>query len=191
MTNSMLKKALLKKLGISAQALSQRVQRLKKIYPMTTDDATYVIAHQNGIVLDRYLDGLTVERIRNLVIQTSSNTTEPPRVGPSGQKTNANLTRVVHIGTEFKLTDPILPPHVLSEAKEMAAIFPLLYLFENSVRELIHRIMTAEHGPEWWEMHAPPGLRGTVSKRMEEEKINSWHQRRGAPKAWGTPDLLY
>jgi len=51
---------------------------------------------------------------------------------------------------------------------------------ENSIREVIDRVMTSKHGINWWDSEAPRGLADSVSKRMADEKKNSWHQRRGA-----------
>lgn len=179
MINKNLHKALLQKLNITRQAISQRAQKLKSQSPMTTADAVYVIAHQNGIALDKFLDLETIDRIRNLLPNTSNiaSANAPSNRPPRQERKNGHRTIV--IGKEFKTTDPILPDRILNDAKEMAGIYPLLYVLENSIREVINRVMTSAHGIGWWDTDAPRGLRDTVSKRMEDESVNSWHQRRG------------
>ncbi|MBM4034488.1 MAG: hypothetical protein FJ291_22310 [Planctomycetes bacterium] len=62
----------------------------------------------------------------------------------------------------------------------MAAVFPLLYVLENSMRQLIDRVMRAKHGGNWWPKCAPQGLQAAVAKRMADDERDSWHQRRGA-----------
>lgn len=182
MTNTQLREALLKKLGITRQALSQRIQKLKQQYPMTTEDGTYVIAQQQGIILDKYLDKGTVDRVRGLLQHVSpptQATASATRVTRRRKEELRKEQRVIVIAKEFKVTDPILPQKRIFEAKEMGAIYPLLYMLENSIREVIDRVMTSRHGDDWWDSQAPKGLREKVNGRMADEKRNAWHQRRG------------
>lgn len=182
MTNRQLRKALLEKLGFTPQALSQRVQKLKTQYAMTTEDATYVIAQREGIILDKYLDKDTVDRVRSLLQHISAPIQALPpvtRATRRGKEEPGVVQRVIVIGKEFKITDPILQQKKILEAKEMASIYPLLYILENSIREVIDRVMTSRHGDNWWDSEAPKSLRDTVSKRMADERRNAWHQRRG------------
>ena len=71
-TNRELKGALLKKLGVTPQRLSQRVAQVKRLYgPMSTQDGTYVLAHQEGIDLNHYLDQEEVDRVRHMLPATA------------------------------------------------------------------------------------------------------------------------
>jgi hypothetical protein len=180
MTNRRLRKALLEKLKITHQALSQRVKTLKRDRPMTTPEAVYLIAHQNGIALDKYLPQQEIESLRALLPTAPRRSFDGAKSGIRSARRLVDECRTVVIGGEFRATDPILLPRVLGEAKEMAAVYPFLYVLENSIREAIDRVMKSKHGPNWWDTHAPQGLRDTVSTRMAEENIHSWHQRRGA-----------
>jgi hypothetical protein len=83
------------------------------------------------------------------------------------------------VAREFRGTDPILSPQVLGEAKEMAAVYPMLYVIENSMREFIRRIVDARRGLAWWTTLSPTGVRSQIASRMSDEKRNAWHQRRG------------
>ncbi|OYD16028.1 hypothetical protein CH330_03845 [candidate division WOR-3 bacterium JGI_Cruoil_03_51_56] len=60
---------LLDKLHISPQALSFRCKKVIQEKPMGTRDATCIIAHQEGLRLDKYLDSEYVDRIRTLLNQ--------------------------------------------------------------------------------------------------------------------------
>lgn len=179
MTNKQLKEALLKKLQITSQALWQRCQKLKIQVPMTTEDATYIIAQRNGITLDKYLDEETLNKVRNLLQRT---TMPSQSLQESHGKISKSVSRqyVVKIGKNFQLTDPLLPRKKITEAKEMADVYPLIYILENSIRELIDRVMTAQFDNNWWNSQASKHLRKDVSDRMADDKKNSWHQRRGA-----------
>jgi predicted restriction endonuclease len=175
-----LRKSLLTKLNISPQALSQRCNKIQSNVPMSTRDAIYIIAQQNGIRLDKYLDDETIHRIRGLLTQV----TTPPQIS-TPKKVIKNRLReprqyIIRIGKEFNLIDPILTRVKLNEADEMSRIFPYLYLLENSIREFIDKIMTTKYGKNWWNPQAPKELRNDVSKRMSDDQKYSWHQRRGA-----------
>lgn len=88
--------------------------------------------------------------------------------------------REIVIAKEFKGTDPILPLNKLNEAKEMATLYPLLYVLENSIRELIDIIMISRYGNDWWQTDGPRKLKPKAQDRMADENKHSWHQRRGA-----------
>lgn len=179
MTNKELRRALLQKLRISPQALSQQCKKLKKQTPMTTEEAVYVIAQRNGIILDKYLDEELVSRVR-LLLQQITPTKQAPIRGTRGKTKEASPEqRVIKIGKEFKFTDPILTTKKIIEARDMAAVYPLIYVLENSIREFIDKIMSAQYGDNWWDSQAPKALRDTVSERMTDDKKHSWHQRRG------------
>ena len=67
MTDSRLRQALLNKRGKSPQALYQMADRIKRDYgPMSTEDAIYWIAVDEGLDLSRFLDTETVDRVRHL-----------------------------------------------------------------------------------------------------------------------------
>ena len=160
MTDKNLRKALLKQLNCTPSALSHRVKRIKKKNPMTTEEATYVIAHNEGILIDRYLDNDTVANIRKIIQQIASQPSpvSEPKGKPRKKAVAEVENRVIEIAKEFKFTDPILQTKKINEAKEMAAIYPLLYILENSIREVIDKVMTSKYGKSWWNSKAPRGF---------------------------------
>lgn len=58
------------RLDITPQALSQRIQKKRGAVPMTTEEATYLIAHEEGIRIDKYVDPSTLDKIRQLTTQS-------------------------------------------------------------------------------------------------------------------------
>lgn len=183
MTNRQLRKALLKKLKVTPQALSQRVQKLKRQYAITTEDATYIMAQREGIILDKYLDRDTVSHVRGIIQQIThitQATTTTAKLARKGKREAEKKQIVIAFPKELTVTDPILEEKKLLEAKDMAAVYPLLYVLENSIREVIDLAMTTHYGEKWWDSQAPRQLREMVTSRMSDEQRNSWHQRRGA-----------
>jgi len=175
--NKKLKQALLKKLNITPQALSQKIQKVKKEYPMMKEEAAYVIAHREGIDLSKFLDQKEIQNIRQLMPQNVNNFIVSNKTKQS-RHSEKNIT--INISGEFKGTDPLLDEKLLNEAKEMAAIYPFLYVLENSIRQFICLSMEKYHGNNWWETVVKKDLRDDVRGKMDKEHINSWHQKRGA-----------
>lgn len=179
MTNKALKTALLKKLGVTKQRLSQRVKALMQQVPMSTEEATYCIAHQEGLRLDKFVDSEAVARVRDLLAGLRS------RGESAGQRKTVTraVTRVseIRVGGSFSIFDPILPTRVVAEAKEMSEkVYPVLYIFENSVREVVRRVLTKAFGADWWDRCASENVKRTVADRMRQENDTPWHGARGA-----------
>lgn len=174
-----LKKALLNKLDVTPQALSQQAQKIKALVPMTTEQAVCIIAQRNDIKLDKYLDEEMIHLIRGLLQQVTPPSQIITKKVERRTEKQAPRQYVIGIGNQFKFTDPLLPRSKLNEANEMSNIFPYLYVLENSIREFIDRIMTAKYGANWWDSQAPESLREDVSRKMSGDKRDSWHQRRG------------
>lgn len=62
----------------------------------------------------------------------------------------------------------------------MAEVYPLLYVFENSARDLIATTLSASLGREWWSQVAPQKLVALVKIRRAAEGDEAWHGKRGA-----------
>ncbi len=176
MTNRKLRKALLHKLGITPQALSQRVGRMKTQHgPMSTEEATYVIAHLEKIDISRYLDAGTVDTVRRLVPKSS-------HPAPAAKPTTKSVKQTnVTIGAALRLIDPLLPNAIISDAKAMAEkVYPLVYIFENSIREVIRRVLYAAYGKDWWDTAVPADIVKAIAPRLRKEESAHWHGKRGA-----------
>ena len=188
MTYADLRRDLLKRLHVSRQALHQRVQRRKREMVMSTQDATCVIAHELGMHVDRYIPADDLARVRGLIRDAGhGGELAPSPVARAQPRTESRGERRLELKfpSEFRLTDPILPASKLREAVQMARVYPLLYVLENSIREVIKRVMVTKYGPDWWDTQLASGrvkgVREAADGRRTQEKTrNSWHQRRGA-----------
>lgn len=177
------RRLLIEKLGgISRQALSARVQALKKQLPLSTPDALYVLAHQNGVKIDRYLEAETLARVRDHV-GALDRLSSPPRAvnrAPVPPKRGARTPSAVTLRVRDFDNVPGMTPQHVQDAQRMAEVYPVLYVFENSARDLIDRVLTAKLGKDWWDSIAPPRLKRLVEGRKATEGHEAWHSRRGA-----------
>lgn len=177
-TDPTIREAVLKKLGgVSKQALSARAQAIKRRVPMGTDDAVYVIAHGLGIDLSRHLDNETLERVGRHVSRLTPATPPEPR-GRESASRRAMRTITIRTFEDFEL--PGLQVAHAAEAKRMAErVYPLLYVFENSARDLIDKALAAGIGKDWWAiLPAAKPMHASVQRRMRDEGIDAWHGKR-------------
>jgi hypothetical protein len=72
------------------------------------------------------------------------------------------------------------PRNVREGAIRALEAYLILYLFENSVRDLVAERLSENHGPDWWETNSTQTMRTTVAGRQKKEDANRWHMQRGA-----------
>lgn len=172
MVNRAIRRELLEKLGITKQALSQRAKKLKESYgPMTTEEAVYVIAHQEGIDLAKHLSLAVLDRIRSLVPR-------PVTSGPSKPRTRSKVS-----GAPFRPTAgryPLVTPALSSSGATLGQqVYPILFILENSIRSLISTRLS-NTGPDWWDRLVPPYVQTNVKRTMAREKRFPWREKRGS-----------
>lgn len=174
-TNRKLRTELLTQLGCTASALSQRAQVIKKKYgPMSTEEAVYIIAHQHGFDLSRYVDAATVQRIRDILTRNPASESPPIRVKNKGGKTT-----YIKIGNDLPEVDVLLSTTLAEDAAKMARIYPIYYVLENSLRVTIKRVLDKKYGTGWWEKHVPTDPKNRVKGRKDDEVKKPWHCKRG------------
>lgn len=182
--NAKLRAELLKKLGgVTPQRLYQLVRDLKRDHgPMSTEDATYVLAHMKGLDLTKYIDDrAAVDRIRGMVPRVNGPqpaTPAPKKAAPT--PTGSRPSKLVRVGATGTAVDLKLSAAVADEAARMAELYPKMYLLENSIRSVINRVLSAKHGKDWWDTQVPSAVRKLVQGRKDKEDKVPWHGKRGA-----------
>lgn len=188
MTHSDVRRLLQEKTGWDRKALSARVGRLRAMAPMSTETAQAVLAHQQNIRLDRHLQADALARVHGVLPLLNDGGEAPAgrqrRASSNGRgRPAASAPRPIVFPDLFEYTDPILPAKRVLEAREMAAVYPLLYVLENSVREFVRRIMVSRHGPDWWDTQLTSGRAKNVKTNADNRRLGEqrreWHQRRG------------
>jgi hypothetical protein len=176
-TNRKLRKDLLAILGgVSHQRLSQLVAKIKRTHgPMTTEEATYVLAQQRGLPLDDYLDGPTMDRVRTLVPRTLESEAPAPRKGNRSSSKKITIT----INSDVRQLDQLLSVTLASDARDMASVYPKYYVLENTVRYVIKRVLEKKHGLDWWASKVAKRVKDEVASRILKEQKQPWHGKRG------------
>jgi len=184
-TNPAIKKALLKKLGVTDSRLSQLVKKRKAELPMSTELAVYTLAYEHRIDISKHLNSDETAEVRGLISDLRAN---GARTAPAGGTATPSRSQRVAARKPVEVTIagfkvgaiPALSATHAKDAKFMSErVYPILYIFENSARDLIDRVLTAAYGPDWWEIAAPKKVRETAQKHVEAEKEDPWHGKRG------------
>lgn len=174
-----LREVIAERLGIKTSRIYARASALAIQAQTRTEDGIYLLAAKSGINLNRYLPREKVEHIRHLLFQLNQ-PAGPSQLPTTGKKIVVKSVSMT-VGKTFTIRDPLLGEKVMAEAREMAEqVYPLLYVFENSVREMIIRVMQGAHSANWWDTKVPQPIREEVHKRKAKEDQNPWHGKRGA-----------
>jgi hypothetical protein len=174
-TDRKVRAELLRRLRSSKQALSQRVSRIKKEHgPMSTEEAVYIIAHEKGIDLSKYLDKSTVDKVRTLIPHRGNAVGPQLKIRKAGEK-----IVYIKINTEIPQVDALLSTAIAEDAKKMAKLYLLHYILENSIRVVIKRVLENRYGDNWWESKVSKPIRDDVKKRILKENTEPWHGKRG------------
>lgn len=73
----------------------------------------------------------------------------------------------------------VLDVEHVARAEKMSFVYTTVAAFENSVRELIKRVLLEALDEDWWNAGVSEKIRKAAESRMEEEKKIRWHVQRG------------
>jgi hypothetical protein len=165
------------KTKVTLQRIYQMIDDKKQqySYAISKETAAYLVAAENGIDISKYLKDDELAKVREL--KAVSVPAVRPRLSP---KEASAKQIVIEIDKGVKIIDPLLPKKLVDDATKMASVYPVVYVFENSVRNLILNVMESRHGEKWWDTKVGPKIKEKVKSRMENEDRNRWHARRGA-----------
>lgn len=187
MTLSRLRKEVCKKLGIKPRQLQNRIKKFaveRKI--ADRDVALLMLAYEQQI--DVRKPRYKVQKIKLGKFEAELNIQKTAAPVPvlaavqdkrKGTKLGSKQL-VIELGKGLKVTDPLLPNQLVNEAIQMANVYPVVYVLENSVRNLISHVMTARHSDKWWDQKVGWTIKKNVQTRIEKEDKNRWHGKRGA-----------
>lgn len=145
---------------------------------ISTEEAAYIYAIRNKIDVHKYLknDPALHNKILDLM-RNSTNVSHPEKQEKKVAK--KTITQKVLKIKETTISDLILPSRVIEDAKLMSEIYPLIYVFENSVRNFIKQVLDKAYPDGWWNIDRITSnpFRNANSRKKEEGK-NLWHGKR-------------
>jgi len=170
----------IKELGIKTQSIRNGISGIhKKNHGVTISAAASEYAKAHGFSV---YGSLSTEDKNSLIhLKTDSNTGSSnfgTRNHRNKRKSNSQLKLELPKGV--KIRDPLLPKSIVNDAVKMANVYLEIYLFENSIRNLILKTLEKKHGKNWWKKCVSHPVQNEVTKRIKKEKKNRWHSKRGA-----------
>lgn len=177
------------KLKVGEQQTYKAIQQKKKEYGnlVTTETAAYILASDSGIDISKYLDKNELAETREAK-KGHGGPVAPMRtakVAKAEKKASRQVT--IDIGKALKLTNGFLTDKIAEEAKKMAEqVYPVVYLFENSIRNLISKRMLEMYGSGWWDTQVSGTIKRNVQGRIDAENSDRWHSKRGAHQIYYT-----
>jgi len=179
-----LREHLLNKLGVSPRQLRRLIAARAADLPSTNEQALFTLAHDNGMKLSTYLTSSQIAEVRGLVQGRPAASLAQPSSGvrrtPSTKATTRKPVVVTIAGFDVQQVPGMTATHA-KEAKMMAEkVYPKLYVFENSARDLITRVLKDRIGDDWWDKVVVPKVRMKAEGRKKDEAKDPWHGKRGA-----------
>ena len=177
-----LKEHLQQKLNISSRHLRRLIANRAAELPSTNQQALFVLAHENSLKLSNYLTAEQIGEVRGLLQGPKTASPTPPAKSNGSRASKKSSPRPVAVTiADVNVGEiPALKRSHADEAKVMAErVYPTLYLFENSVRDLIERVLRAQYGENWWSTAVPSNVRDTADQFKRDEEKDTWHGKRG------------
>lgn len=81
---------------------------------------------------------------------------------------------------KIKAKPDLIPQELINKAQQNTEVYPALFIFENSIRNFIQKILERRYGKKWWENKVNKHTKESVEQRMKSEIMNPWHGHRGA-----------
>ena len=131
------------KLSLTEDGVNKKLQAFRKERgnDITREDAALLLASSNGIDITKFADPNKLKEVREL--KNKEYTLEKTK------------TKKVEVSRTLKLKDvfiaskePHTPKKIISDAREMSEYYILLYVLENTLRNLIRSVFKNE--PNWW-----------------------------------------
>jgi len=149
----------------------------------------FVLAGDNKVGYSREYSRLT-EHERTRISQAIARS--PQSSSDRSSSNRRQTSRILQIRTKLGLfREPYLDQAVFSEAKLAAeTAYPYLYIFENSIRNFIDKVLSKASNKDWWASQMKTKtlreIKQNAESRMSDEKRQSFHRKRGAHQLFYT-----
>lgn len=93
---------------------------------------------------------------------------------------NRRLAEFESVDIARSLSLDLLNEQHVANAQSMANVYVAIAAFENSVRDLITRVLSEQVGANWWMECVSEKIRTKAQQKIDEEDKIRWHVQRGA-----------
>jgi hypothetical protein len=173
--------AIMEKANVKQARAYEMIRDVKRSRAVDVRTAANYVAAKLNIDVQQTKYGLTnfdKQRLRDLLAIS-----EPVSATTVPSDTKSKITShpsPIQIGSKVAEI-LLLTPTLVKQANEMSGVYPLVYVLENSFRQLIFKNLERKYGKGWWDRSNISGdIRKKVASRLKQEDENRWHSKRGA-----------
>ena len=105
------------------------------------------------------------------------------------RKRKANNINTHQQNTKEIIEYPFISNKIARECSSNLELYPIVYLFENSIRNMIEKVLLTDYGLDWWNLTIVkdiPTIDRDVNLRILDENNKPWHSKRGVHKIYYT-----
>jgi hypothetical protein len=169
-----------KKKTVTVQAIYDAVSRVRESHgnAISKEEAAYLYASNLGVDIHKFMKNAPeiLDRVTALITLPQGTR----QIKPTKKQTSATVTKVLSI-KGVTVDDPLLPAKIHENARQMAEVYPLIYMFENSVRNFIRLALNKAFPSGWWnEQRMTTNVYRNAENRKSEEGKNLWHGSRSS-----------
>ena len=173
-----IRESLLEKSGWSSSTLTRRIRALNPY--MSKRHALLVLARDKGVDLEKHgVDPATILEVGRLLREHR----QPNQPKTATDQTGVETTKSKQVKFKAAGYDGPIPASMNGLVnighQRSAEAYPAVAVFENSVRELIRRVLNKEHGSGWWETAVPTQIQKKATRYMNDDVEDPWHDPRG------------
>ena len=175
MPRDLIEEILAKKGDIKRPGLQVTLSRNKKRFDLKSIEQAacfYIKKNNIDINVSSIIDDVTRKAVQD-------------NLNPSGRHNLPNqiAKKRQNLKPAVNSDDPFVENQIFSAAYNNAEIYPIIYMFENSVRKFVVAVMKKNFGDNWWTEKVEK-VNTTIQKNVEirrlAEKEAPWHSKRGA-----------
>jgi hypothetical protein len=186
--NSKLIDAIMKKSGKAKSTIYREIQIAEHTHTIEKPIAALIVAKQNNININKFASSDELTMVRDLTQSKVPNNSTIEITSPSTKQKKSRKPKEITVPQGAK-SDPFLKSSDISSSESNAIIYPIMYLFENSLRRFISKCMEMDYGENWWTdkiEKEKQKIADNVKKRKLAEDDYSWHSKRNADPIYYT-----
>jgi hypothetical protein len=167
------------KLGVGKTQVYWHIARRRQETKLTRDHSAIALALEAGLDVSKY----ATEHDLETILQYSPGLA--PQIVKILPEKRAVSEAIRGLSPVEDGNNPFIDSKTINAAYRNAELYARFYVFENTLRRVIHTIMERRYGSEWWYEFAPRDIMNATFERRSGEGVPRW---RGQ---WGAEPIFY
>ncbi len=186
--NPVLLAEIIKASGKSKRTIYQKIHDAENKYVIDESISALLVAWEHKININKLASFEELKVLRETTQSQLYNKPSTETINPSNPPKRNKRQKAISVPQGVE-SDSFLTLSDISNSSENAQIYPIMYLFENSLRKFISTFMELDYGENWWIdkiVKEKIKMARDVEIRRNAEKIAPWHSKRNADSIYYT-----